>query len=112
MVGMDAVNRSIKDMGFTATKLQRRMLEPGAANADRENISTPTEMARLAELLYRGKAVDETASREMIEILKLVSGNFRESIPDSDPDCFKAWRSEWRPRRDRDRVSAWAPFCS
>jgi beta-lactamase class A len=83
MVGMDAVNRSIKDMGFTATKLQRRMLEPDAAKADRENISTPDEMARMAELLYRGKAVDEAASREMIEILKLVSANFRESIPDS-----------------------------
>ncbi len=110
MVGMDAVNRSIKDMGFTATKLQRRMLEPGAAKADRENISTPNEMARMAELLYRGKAVDETASREMIEILKLVSGNFRESIPGFCPDCFQAWRSEWRSRRDRDRVSAGRPF--
>ena len=89
LVGMDAVNRSIKDMGFTATKLQRRMLEPGAAKADRENISTPNEMAGMAELLYRGKAVDEAASREMIEILKLVSANFRESIPDSVPIASK-----------------------
>jgi beta-lactamase class A len=89
LLGMDAVNRSIKDMGFTATKLQRRMLEPGAAKADRENISTPNEMARMAELLYRGKAVDEAASREMIEILKLVSANFRASIPDSVPIASK-----------------------
>ena len=38
-------------------------------------------MARLAELLYRGKAVDEAASKEMIEILKLVNADFRKSIP-------------------------------
>lgn len=89
LVGMDAVNRSLGEMGFSATKLQRRMLEPGAAKADRENISTPNEMARMAELLYRGKAVDEQASREMIEILKLVSANFRESVPDSIPVASK-----------------------
>ena len=34
-------------------------------------------MARLAELLYRGKAVDAEASKEMIEMLKLVDANFR-----------------------------------
>jgi beta-lactamase class A len=37
----------------------------------------------LAELLYRGKAVDAEASKEMIEILKLVDANFRMSIPDA-----------------------------
>ena len=95
-------------MGFTATKLQRRMLEPGAAKADRENISTPNEMARMAEILYRGKAVDEEPPREMIEILKLVSANFPGEHPGFCPDCFQAWRSEWRSRRDRNRVSAGA----
>lgn len=89
MVGLDAVNRSLSEMGFKVTKLQRRMLEPGAAKENRENISTPAEMARLAELLYRGKAVDPEASREMIEILKLVEANFRLSIPDRIPIASK-----------------------
>jgi beta-lactamase class A len=43
----------------------------------------------MVELIYKGKAVDEQASREMIEILKLVSANFRESIPDSIPVASK-----------------------
>jgi beta-lactamase class A len=89
MVGMDAVNRSLGDLGFKNTRLQRRMLEPGAAKENRENISTPAEMAHLAELLYRGKAVDAEASREMIEILKLVEANFRSSIPGRIPIASK-----------------------
>jgi beta-lactamase class A len=89
LVGMDAVNATLGHMGLSVTRLQRRMLEPGAAKADRENISTPNEMATIAELLYRGKAVDEEASREMIEILKLVNANFRESIPDAIPIASK-----------------------
>jgi beta-lactamase class A len=81
LVGMDSVNRWLDGAGFKQTKLQRRMLEPGAAAANRENISTPIEMARIAELLYRGKAVDAKASAEMIDILKLPEADFRAAIP-------------------------------
>jgi beta-lactamase class A len=52
LVGMDSINRWLGSAGLHQTKLQRRMLEPGAAAANRENISTPIEMARIAELLY------------------------------------------------------------
>lgn len=89
LVGMDAVNQTLNEMGLKATKLQRKMLEPGAAQAGRENVSTPLEMARLAELLYRGKAIDEAASREMIEVLKLVEANFRQAIPAAVPIASK-----------------------
>ena len=83
LVGIDSVNRWLSSAGFQQTKLQRRMLEPGAAAANRENISTPIEMARIAELLYRGKAVNAKASAEMIDILKLPQADFRASIPPS-----------------------------
>ena len=46
-------------------------------------------MARLAEMLYRGKAVDAESSRQMIEILKLVEANFRQSIPEATPIASK-----------------------
>ena len=78
---MDSVNRLLSELGFTKTRLQRRMLDSTAAAEDRENISTPLEMARLMELLYRGKAVDAGASKQMTEILKLVEADFRKSIP-------------------------------
>jgi beta-lactamase class A len=83
LVGMDSVNRWLDAAGFKQTRLQRRMLEPGAAAADRENISTPIDMARIAELLYRGKAADAKASAEMIGILKLPEADFRAAIPAS-----------------------------
>jgi beta-lactamase class A len=83
MVGMDTVNELLAELVFKETKLQRRMLDSKASVENRENISTPLEMARLAELLYRGKAIDGDASKEMIEMLKLVDANFRASIPDN-----------------------------
>lgn len=81
MVGMDAVNALIRDSGATVTKLQRKMLDGAAATRDLENIGTPAEMASLAERIYRGKAVSEPASRQMMEILKLVDGDVRKVVP-------------------------------
>jgi beta-lactamase class A len=81
MVGMEAVNRWILGIGLNHTRPQRRMLDSEAAAADRENISTPLDMARLAELLYRGKAVSPHASTEMIEIMKGVAADFRSAVP-------------------------------
>ena len=83
MLGMDKVNANLRQMGFTETKLQRIMLDSGAATAGRENISTPDEMALMAEMLYRGKAVDAESSKRMIELLKLVDADFRSAIPAS-----------------------------
>jgi beta-lactamase class A len=89
MVGMDSVNRLLTSLGFAKTRLQRIMLDSKAAAEDRENVSTPLEMARIAELLYRGKAVDAEASKEMIETLKLVEASFRASIPGHVPVAAK-----------------------
>lgn len=81
LVGMDSVNRYLDQAGMKQTRLQRRMLDQTAATESRENISTPLEMARLMETLYRGTAVDAQASKEMIEILKLTDASFRATIP-------------------------------
>jgi beta-lactamase class A len=81
LVGMASVNQWLADAGLRQTRLQRRMMDTKAAGEDRENVSTPLEMARLAEMLYRGKAVSQPASKEMIEILKQVKGDFRATIP-------------------------------
>ena len=89
MVGMDAVNDLLAQFGLNDTKLQRRMLDSNAAAENRENISTPLDMAKLAEMLYRGTAVDAEASREMIGILKLVNASFRSAIPAEVPVASK-----------------------
>jgi beta-lactamase class A len=80
-VGMDRVNALLDRLGFRQTRLRRIMLDAAAAERNDENVSTPSEMARIAELIYRGKAVDAEASGQMIEILKLVNADFRAAIP-------------------------------
>lgn len=82
-VGMGNVNRTLDGLGFPRTRLQRVMLDGPAARRGDENISTPNEMARLAEVIHRGRAVSESASKEMIEIMKLVKAHFRKALPAS-----------------------------
>jgi beta-lactamase class A len=60
------------------------MMDSAAALRDDENIGTPSEMVQLAELLYRGRAVNEAASREMLDILRLVKAHFKKAIPGVD----------------------------
>jgi len=81
LVGIEAVNRTMHELGFSFTRLRRVMMDAAAARRDEENVSTPLEMARLAELLYRGKVVDEQASKEMIGLLKLARGAMRAAVP-------------------------------
>jgi beta-lactamase class A len=87
--GVDSVNRALDEMGFRQTRLHRVMMDSGAARRDEENVSTPVEMARLVELIYRGKAVDEAASSRMVEILKLVTADFRKTLPAAVPVASK-----------------------
>lgn len=81
MVGMEEVNRTLDGLGLYRTRLRRRMMDVAAATRDEENVSTPREMARLAEMLYRGQVVDEAACRKMIEILKTVRASMRKAVP-------------------------------
>jgi len=81
LAGMDAVNRMMDELGFRHTRLRRKMMDSAAVARGEENVSTPEEMARLVETIYRGKLVDEAASREMVEILKKVEGGIHEGLP-------------------------------
>jgi beta-lactamase class A len=81
LVGMDRVNATLDKLGFLQTRLRRKMLDGEAAARNDENVSTPEEMARLMELIYRGKAVNADASRRMLEILKLPEADFRAAVP-------------------------------
>lgn len=81
LAGMDDVNRMMDELGLRHTRLRRKMMDSAAVARGDENVSTPEEMARLVERIYGGKLVDEAASREMVEILKKVSGGIREGLP-------------------------------
>jgi beta-lactamase class A len=81
MLGMDYVNQTAASLGAKETKLQRRMMDSGAALRNQENISTPTEMARLMEAIYRGKAVDRPSCDEMLAIMKGLRAGIAEGLP-------------------------------
>jgi beta-lactamase class A len=89
MLGMDTVNTMLQRFGFRETRLRRVMLDAAAAERNDENVSTPLEMARIAELIYKGKAVSADASRQMIEVMKLVNGDFRKTVPAAVPVASK-----------------------
>ncbi|MBM3812051.1 MAG: serine hydrolase [Acidimicrobiia bacterium] len=81
MAGMDRVNRILNRLGLANTRLQRIMMDTAAAAADRENISTPLEMARMVEMIYRGTAAHPDDCRKMLEIMSLVKGGMRKAVP-------------------------------
>jgi beta-lactamase class A len=80
-VGMAAVNRSLDELSLVNTRLRRIMLDQAAASRDEENVSTPREMARLVEMLYRHRLADAAQTAEMLDMMKLVKADFREALP-------------------------------
>lgn len=80
-VGMAAVNRTMDELSLVNTRLRRVMLDQAAATRDEENVSTPREMARLVEMLYRHRLADAAQTADMLDILKLVKADFRKAIP-------------------------------
>jgi len=79
--GMANINQTIARLGFSATRLQRMMIDQAAAMRNEENISTPDEMTRLVKLVYDGKAVSSQASADMIAMMKLVKAGMRRAVP-------------------------------
>ncbi|MCS7043857.1 MAG: class A beta-lactamase-related serine hydrolase [Bryobacteraceae bacterium] len=81
LVGMDSVNQLMAQLGLRATRLRRVMMDSAAAKRNEENTSTPLEMARLFEFIYRERLISRNASRRMVEMLKLVRADFRAALP-------------------------------
>lgn len=78
--GFAAVNTRMDEMNLPGIRLRRKMIDLAAAKADRENIATPRDMARLAEMLYSGKVLDAESSREILEFMGLVKGDVRKAV--------------------------------
>jgi beta-lactamase class A len=81
LAGLERVNRLMSDNGLRHSRLRRVMMDSAAAAKGNENVTTPLEMARFLEALYRGKLGPAEDTREMVEIMKGVPGEIRRSIP-------------------------------
>jgi beta-lactamase class A len=90
-VGMDAVNRTLAELGLRQTKLQRKMIRPDASVRGEENISTPAEAAALMVRLARCQLpVSAAGCRRMREILEIPKGGpVRQPIPGNIRIAFK-----------------------
>lgn len=69
-LGMDNVNAMLDRQGLDRTRLARKMIDLGAEQADRENRSTPRQMAALVQRLNAGKLLDAEHTRMALEILE------------------------------------------
>ena len=69
-VGMDNVNSMLEGLGLNKTRLARKMIDIAAEQADRENRSTPRQMATLVESLSAGKLLDAEHTKVVLEILE------------------------------------------
>ena len=83
-VGMEAVNRRLDALGLTRTRLRRRMMDLAAAREGRENVSTPAELARLAEAVARGTGLPAELARDLKAVAATSESHsaFRAALPE------------------------------
>jgi len=82
-VGMQNVNATLRSLGLTKTLLRRKMIDIAAARRGDENVATPQEMARLLEMIYKGKALNKQATADLIKQLSTLKQSY---IPRLLPD--------------------------
>lgn len=70
LVGMKNVTNTMNSLGFSNTRLQRRMIDQPASLRNEENISTPAEAVGILKLLFDGKFIDKSTSEEILSILQ------------------------------------------
>jgi beta-lactamase class A len=68
-VGMLNVNAMLNSFGLTHTRLQRKMMDVKAAEAGRENVSTPREMMTFFADLYQGKLLNKLSTEAYFAML-------------------------------------------
>ncbi|MFY9904639.1 MAG: serine hydrolase [Terriglobales bacterium] len=85
-VGMENVNAFLGAEGLRDTRLRRKMMDLKAAAEGRENISTPSEMAKLLQALYRGAILNKEMTDDFFKVLSTHKESF---IPRNLPDDLK-----------------------
>ncbi len=83
-LGTDAVNRRLDSLGLRQTRLRRQMMDLEAARRGDENVSTPAEMARLVETVFRGAALSPDRARDLRAVASTPESHtpFRASLPE------------------------------
>lgn len=82
-VGMEAVNERLASLGLKQTRLRRKMMDLGAAEEGRENISTPREMMSLLERVWQGKILGREYRQLYFDLLSLPKDSpLQQAVPE------------------------------
>jgi len=83
-VGLDAVNRRLDGLGLAGTRLRRLMMDTTAARRGDENVSTPRELARLAEVVARGDGLSPERAKDQLAVALVAdeTSPFRRGLPE------------------------------
>jgi beta-lactamase class A len=85
-VAMENVNSFLDSLGLTHTRLRRKMMDLKAAGEGRENISTPGEMMKLLDAIYRGKVLNKPLTGDFFKLLSTKKNSW---IPLDLPENLK-----------------------
>jgi beta-lactamase class A len=69
LAGMDAVNKTMTDLGLKSTVLRRRMMDFAAAQAGHENITSAGDLALLFAAIYDSRGLPPAYGALMLDIL-------------------------------------------
>lgn len=86
-LGMENINKTMKDLGLEKTHLNRLLFDSEEQKKGKENYISTREMGMLLEMMWRGELVSKEASQEMLEILKMQQINHK--IPYFIPKSIK-----------------------
>jgi beta-lactamase class A len=75
-VGRENVNAMLRGLGLAKTMLRRKMMDVAAARRGEENVSTPQEIVRLLEAVYKGKALNKELTAAFIKQLSTLKESY------------------------------------
>ncbi|MGQ9617842.1 MAG: serine hydrolase [Candidatus Aminicenantia bacterium] len=89
-IGMESINKRMKELGFKSTRFNRKMMDISALKKGRENVSTPYEMMNLLEKIWNGEVIKEPMRSEIIRILSIPKDSYiKNGIKDNIPVASK-----------------------
>jgi beta-lactamase class A len=82
-VGLSSVNQRLDTLGLPRTRLRRLMMDLEAARRGDENVSTPREMARLAEVVAKGESLSPARAADLLAVATVADEGspFRRGLP-------------------------------
>lgn len=70
-LGIENINKTLNNLGFTNTRVNRLLYDEVEQKKGKENYFSPMEIGLLLEEIYNGKLIDKEISEEIERVMKL-----------------------------------------